>query len=49
MVHNHDDWMEKRTNCQSDWNANKKEVKGAASVSPVNTLTKCKVVSKFAL
>ena len=47
--HNHDDWVTERTKRQADWNANKKEGKGASAVSPVNTSTNCKAVSKLAL
>ena len=47
--HNHDDWVAKRTKHQADRNANKKQGKGAASVYPLNTLTKRKSVSKLAL
>ena len=47
--HNHDDWVAKRTKRHADWNENKKEGKGAAAVSPVNTLTKRKAVYKLAL
>ena len=46
--HNHDYWVAKRTKCQADWNAKKKEGKGAADVSPVNTSIKRKAVSKIA-
>ena len=48
-VHNHDDWVAKSTKRQADWNSKRKEGKGSAVVSPVNTLTKRKAVSNIAL
>ena len=47
--HNQDDWVENHTKGPEDWNTKKKEGKGAVAISPVNTLNKCKAVSKLAL
>ena len=47
--HNHNDWVEKRTKRQVDWNAKKNEGKVAYAVSLVNTSTNRKAVSKIAL
>ena len=41
--------MTKRAKRHTDWNAKKNEGKGAYVVSPVNTPTKGKAVSKLAL
>ena len=48
-LHNHHDWVAKRTKRQADWNANKREGKGADVVSPVNTPTNSKAVSNLEL
>ena len=48
-VHNHDDWVAKSTKRQADWNSKRKEGKGSAVVSPVNTPTNRKALSKLAM